>query len=101
MDTSIIVAIITGSATVAAAVVTLIRSRSKPVQNSNFGVSRQHSRGPVRTAYYRSVQHQFLKFGPLTSRIQPMEGGESFVVPTNALFHDPEGTDQVSNNNRP
>lgn len=102
MDTSIIVATITGTATIAAAVITVIsRSRSKTVEGVRSGVSRVRSNEKVRTVYYRGAQHQFLKFGNLTCRIQSINGGETILVSTNELFHDAEGTDQVSNSNRP
>lgn len=95
MDTLVIAALITGAATVIAALIAILprRQRKEPVSSfpslsspaSEFGVA-----SGIRAVYYQGAKYRFLNFGGKSCRIEPMEDGRSFLAPTHELFHDPQ-----------
>jgi hypothetical protein len=101
LDTAIIVALITGAATVIAAAVAILpkwmrndsasrlTASSAPLLEGNPGSG-------ARVVYYKDAQYRFLKFGGKNCRIEPMNGGQSFLAPTHELFHDPEQKRRVT-----
>jgi hypothetical protein len=101
METAIIVALITTAATVIAAATAILpkilrNETVNPLSSSALPESRQSSASSTRIVYYNGVQYRFLNFGGRNCRIEPMEGGQSFLAPTHELFHDAEQTRRIT-----
>jgi hypothetical protein len=95
MDTSVVVGLITGTATIIAAAIAILprllrREPPSPSAGSSLSVSDGTSVTGERCVYYHHVKHRFLNFRGKNCRIEPMDGGASFLAPTHELFHDPE-----------
>lgn len=101
MDTPIIVALITGAATVIAAAIAVLprRLRNEPVTPASDSSPRKtQANGTSRSrfVYYNGLQYRFLNFGGKNCRIEPIEGGQSFLAPTHELFHNAEQTQRIT-----
>ena len=101
MDTAIIVALITGAATVIASTIAILPKwlREKPVSpvpGSSSPGSQGKGTSGTRLVYYQGVQYRFLNFGGKNCRIEPMGDGQSFLAPTHELFHDLEQTQRIT-----
>lgn len=94
MDSTIIAAIITGAATVLAAVIGLQFWRRwrfiEAPKARNRELNTENSSAESRIVYYRGVAHRFLNFGGKHCRIERLDGSPSFLGLTHEMFHDIE-----------
>jgi len=101
MDTARIVALITGAATVIAAAIAILPKwvRKEPVgplPGSSSPVSDASGASGTRVVSSKGGHYRFLNFGGKNFRIEPMEGGQSFLAPTLELFHDADQTRRIT-----
>ncbi|HUQ68454.1 MAG TPA: hypothetical protein VM165_02960 [Planctomycetaceae bacterium] len=101
MDAAIIAAVITGTATVIAAAITLLprilRKRAvSPLLHQPLRLPEGRNPSGTRIVYYQEAQYRFLNFRGKNCRIEPIDGGQSFLAPTHELFHDPERTRRIN-----
>ena len=91
METAIIVALITAAATVIAAAIAILpkvlrKEPVNPLPSSTSTVSDGNTASCTRNVYYKAARYRFLNFGGKNCRIEPMEGGKSFLAPTHELL---------------
>jgi hypothetical protein len=99
MDTTIIVALISGVAMVTAAAIAIIpmlRGTEGPGPTPEPQPPAGSRAGGARTVYYLGTQYRFLNFGGNNSRIEPLAGLQSFLAPTHELFHDSRQTQRIT-----
>jgi hypothetical protein len=101
MDTAIIVALITAVATVIAAAIAILprvlrKVPVNPLPGSSSPASEGGGASNTRRVYFKGAQYRFLNFGGKNCRIEPAEGGQSFLAPTHELFHDAEQTRRIT-----
>ena len=96
MDNGVLIALISGAAVILAGVIGILpflRRRKTSTQVAdlvNNSSSIQLPQGDTRRVYYNGNMLRFLNFGGKRSRVQAVDGGESFLVLTHKLFHDKE-----------
>ncbi len=96
MDNGVLIALIGGLAVILAGIIGILPSLrrrkvgSKLTELNPEQTSTMVPQGEPRRVYYKGNLLRFLNFGGKRSRVQPVEGGESLLVPTHELYHDKE-----------
>lgn len=102
MDNGVLIALISGAAVILAGIIGILPFlRNRKTSNQAADLVKHSSSIPLpegdeRRVFYNGNLLRFLNFGGKKSRVQAVDGGKSFLVPTHKLFHDKEAKTPVT-----